>query len=40
MHYELLYPSLYLKASDLLEREVILTIDHITVEMLKGSDGS
>lgn len=39
MHYELLYPSQYLKASDLKGRDVTLTIEHIVQEVLEGQKG-
>jgi hypothetical protein len=39
MHYELLYPSQYLKSSDLKGRDVALTIESIAQETLEGQKG-
>ena len=40
MHYELLYPSLYIRAADLHGKDVTLTIDRIEVMELQRADGS
>lgn len=39
MHYELLFPSQYLKASDLKGRDVTVTIEHVVQETLEGKQG-
>jgi len=39
MHYRLLYPSEFLNAPDLKDKEVTVTIAKIAVEEVKGGDG-
>lgn len=38
-HYRLLYPSEFLNAPDLQDKEVTVTIEKITVEEVRGGDG-
>jgi hypothetical protein len=39
MHYELLFPSLYLRSADLLQRDVTLTIRQVDIEALHMQGG-
>lgn len=39
MHYRLMYPSEYLNAADLKEKEATVTIESVTIEEVPGIDG-
>ena len=38
-HYRLLYPSEFLNAPDLADKEIVVTIEKIEVEEVRGGDG-